>query len=108
MSQDSLAARSSLRFSPGNVVATPAALALLRTLARSPFTYLTRHLQGDWGELCAEDRRCNEDALENGYRIFSSYDLQTRPSAATDDMPRLWIITEADRSVTTLLLPKDY
>jgi hypothetical protein len=64
-----------------------------------PFELLARHATGDWGELCAFDRRQNEAALREGYRVFSSYDVQ----AGT-----VWIITEADRSITTILLPQEY
>ncbi len=61
---------------------------------------LTRHAAGDWGNLCDEDRRENEQALQEGRRLFSAYQA--------DDGSKFWIITEADRSVTTVLLPLDY
>ena len=61
---------------------------------------LTRHLSGDWGDLCDEDRETNETALLEGYRLFSSYKQK--------GMPSIWIITEADRSVTTVLFPDEY
>jgi len=64
-----------------------------------PFEYLARHATGDWGGLCAFDRRQNEIALREGYRVLSSYEMTAR---------RVWIITEADRSVTTILLPQEY
>ena len=83
----------------GRVVATPGALKLLLEARAPPFDYLARHATGDWGELCAFDRRQNEIALRDGYRVFSSYDV---PAG------RVWIITEADRSVTTILLPEEY
>jgi hypothetical protein len=83
----------------GRVVATPGALNLLEKSGGHPFNYLARHATGDWGELCAFDRRQNEIALREGLRIFSSYDV---PAG------RVWIITEADRSVTTILLPEEY
>ena len=83
----------------GRVVATPGALKLLVQAGGHPFDYLARHATGDWGELCPFDRRQNEIALRDGYRIFSSYDI---PAG------RVWIITEADRSVTTILLPEEY
>lgn len=94
-------------FPCGKVVATPAALNLLRCFGLSSFAYLKRHLQGDWGDLCEEDRHTNAEALLHGHRLFSSYKLQ-RASSDADSLPKLWIITEADRSVTTLLLPEDY
>jgi hypothetical protein len=83
----------------GKVVATPGALKLLSDAGEHPFDYLARHATGDWGDLCAFDRRQNEIALREGLRIFSSYDT---PAG------KIWIITEADRSVTTLLLPEEY
>jgi hypothetical protein len=61
---------------------------------------LTRHAAGDWGNLCNEDRRQNASALNNGSRLFSAYQAE--------DSTKFWIITEADRSVTTILLPLDY
>jgi hypothetical protein len=83
----------------GRVVATPGALRLLSQAGEDPFAYLARHATGDWGEVCAFDRRQNETALRDGYRIISSYDISAE---------RVWIITEADRSVTTILLPEEY
>ena len=83
----------------GKVVATPEALKLLLEVGEDPFDYLARHATGDWGELYAFDRRQNERALREESRVFSSYDT---PAG------KVWIITEADRSVTTILLPEDY
>ena len=83
----------------GKVVATPGALKLLSEMGRDPFGYIARHAAGDWGDLCAFDRWQNEIALSDGYRVFSSYKV---PAG------RVWIITEADRSVTTILLPEEY
>jgi hypothetical protein len=83
----------------GKVVATPGALNLLMDAGEDAFDYLARHATGDWGELCAFDRRQNEVALREGYRVVSSYETP----AGT-----VWIITEANRSVTTILLPEDY
>ncbi len=83
----------------GRVVATPGALEVLSDAGEPPFGYLARHASGDWGELCAFDHRQNEIALREGYRVFSSYET---PAG------RFWVITEADRSVTTILLPEEY
>lgn len=83
----------------GRVVATPGALNLLMETGEDAFCYLARHATGDWGDLCAFDRRQNEIALRDGYRVFSSYDI---PAG------RIWVITEADRSITTILLPEEY
>ncbi len=83
----------------GRVVATPWALKLLSEAGGHPFDLLARHATGDWGELCAFDRRQNEIALRDGYRVLSSYSVGRQ---------RVWVITEADRSVTTILLPEEY
>jgi hypothetical protein len=61
---------------------------------------LNRHRSGDWGDLCDEDRTANEDALQNGGRLFSAYEDRKNV--------KFWIITEADRRTTTILLPEDY
>ena len=83
----------------GKVVATPGALNLLMDAGQDAFDYLARHATGDWGELCEHDRRVNEISLRQGWRILSSYPIGEL---------RVWIITEADRSVTTILLPEEY
>ncbi len=83
----------------GRVVATPGALRTILNAGNSPFDYVARHASGDWGDLCEFDRRQNEIALRDGHRVFSSYDA---PAG------RVWVITEADRSVTTILLPEEY
>ncbi len=87
-------------FALGQIVATPGALAALAAAERTPQEFLKRHLCGDWGDLCTEDKRENDLALLFGNRIFSAYTLQ--------DGLQLWLITEWDRSVTTLLLPAEY
>lgn len=87
-------------FPAGRIVATPGALALLEEAQKSPSEFLSRHLRGDWGDLCPEDKAENELSLKHGFRLLSSYPVT--------DSDTLWIITEADRSVTTLLLPSEY
>jgi hypothetical protein len=87
-------------FQLGQIVATPGALELLKSAGKAPSEFIARHHAGDWGDLCDEDRQANNEALKDGSRIFSSYDL--------NDGQKLWIITEADRSSTTLLLPSEY
>ena len=85
------------RFPVGMTYATPGALALEVDLTR----YLHRHHCGDWGdELCAEDKAANEQALKDGSRLLSCY--------RTPAGDRLYIITEWDRSVTTIMLPSEY
>lgn len=84
-------------FSPGEIVGTPAALAVLRQHNLHPIRLLARHLHGDWGEVSADDANANGDALANEGRILSCYVM---PAGE-----RLWVITECDRSVTTILLP---
>ena len=84
----------------GRVVATPGALRVLSEEGEEPLRYLLRHASGDWGDLDAHDRRENQRSLKNGWRIVSSYSL--------GDGLKVWIITEADRSYTTILLPSEY
>ena len=91
---------SRIRFAPGSVVATPGALDAFRAAGDSPLTYVQRHLAGDWGDLDDCDRRENELSLEHGWRILSAYTLRTGV--------KVWLITEANRSVTTYLLPEEY
>ena len=86
--------------SPGQIVATPGALALLEKAQKSPSEFLLRHFRGDWGDLCQDDKAENELSLKHGFRLLSSYPVTKSET--------LWIITEADRSVTTLLLPSEY
>jgi hypothetical protein len=86
-------------FPAGQIVATPGALALLEQANKTPLEFLSRHLRGDWGDLCQEDKTENELSLKNGFRLLSSYRVKTET---------LWVITEADRSVTTILLPNEY
>jgi hypothetical protein len=88
------------RFPLGRIVATPGALRALEQANQNPFEFLERHQAGDWGELCEEDKRENEFSVRNGFRILSSY--RTRNGS------KIWVITEADRSVTTLLRPHEY
>jgi len=87
-------------FPLGQVLATPAALALLGKCGESPSEFLDRHVRGDWGEVDEHDRQANEDALVDGERLLSAY--------RTKLGEKIWIITEADRSATTILLPDDY
>jgi hypothetical protein len=84
----------------GHIVATPGVLAALEQSGEQPCEFLSRHASGDWGDLCEEDRKENEFSLTHGFRVLSSYRLRTGTT--------LWIITEADRSSTTLLLPSEY
>ncbi len=87
-------------FELGKVVATPAALKLLLEKRLEPLNYVNRHRLGDWGEVDALDLQTNEAALNEGGRLFSSYEVEGQA--------RVWVITEADRSFTTLLTPEDY
>src|SRR5829696_3090970 len=86
-------------FPLGQIVATPGALKLLEETGENPYLLLTRHRSGDWGEVDAHDRRENELSLQHGWRILSSYSV---------GKGRVWVITEADRSYTTILLPEEY
>ncbi len=85
-------------FPPGQIVATPGALELAEQ-GVDLAGFLQRHLQGDWGELCPEDKAENDFSLKEGYRLLSAY---------STPCGKLWIITEADRSATTFLVPDEY
>jgi hypothetical protein len=89
-----------IKFPLGRVVATPGALAALEATEQHPVWFLMRHVRGDWGELDAEDVKENEFSLAHGLRLLSAYRLA--------DGTHIWVITEADRSVTTVLLPEEY
>jgi hypothetical protein len=91
---------SGAKFSPGSLYATPGALEAFSASGEAPFEYLTRHINGDWGDVDEHDRRENELSLIHGFRLLSAYTL----SSGT----KIWIITEADRSATTILLPDEY
>jgi len=81
---------------------TPGARDLLDTAGIAPVALLARHVAGDWGDVPPEDARENDLSLRAGFRIVSSYPVGDDPAA------RVWIITEADRSSTLLLLPDEY
>lgn len=87
-------------FTLGSILATPGALDLCISERVSAADYIKRHAAGDWGNIDREDWEANQAALLDEGRLFSAYSL---PSGA-----RLWIITEADRSATTILLPEEY
>lgn len=87
-------------FDLGQTVATPGAIEALQQARISAASLLCRHQCGDWGDLDPEDLAENKLALNQGFRIFSSYQLT--------DTIKIWVITEADRSVTTVLLPEEY
>lgn len=86
-------------FHPGRTVATPAALQTMEVHGVSPQHLLLRHVQGDWGDLSEEDQEANADALASGGRLMSSYKMGEET---------VWVITEWDRSSTTLLMPSEY
>jgi hypothetical protein len=89
-----------MRFNLGCIVATPGALRAMEKSGDTPDTFLSRHASGDWGELCDEDKSANEVAIQDNERIMSVYSLA--------DGEKIWVITESDRSVTTVLLPDEY
>ena len=88
------------KFPLGQLVATPGALAVLEASGVSPLELISRHASGDWGEVSISDKLANDCAVTDGTRIFSAYQL---PSGE-----RVWVITEADRSSTCVLLPSEY
>ena len=85
-------------FKLGDLYATPGVLEETTTIER--FEALQRHLSKDWGDVCEEDWELNDEAVEMGYRILSAY--------TTSKGIKFWVITEADRSATTILLPDEY
>ena len=91
---------STARFQLGRILATPGAINAMSEAGESPLRLLRRHVHGDWGDLHDDDQRANELAIRRGMRILSAYVLSTEE--------RVWIITEGDRSSTTLLLPQEY
>jgi hypothetical protein len=89
-----------IRFPLGRVVATPGALSALQKAEQLPAAFLDRHVNGDWGEVPDADKQENELSVERGFRILSAY--------TTSAGDKIWILTEADRSATTILLPEEY
>ena len=86
-------------FQLGQIVATPGALELLESAEQAPSEFIAKHVSGNWGDLCDEDRELNDAALKEQSRLFSAYTVGNE---------KIWLITEADRSSTTLLLPSEY
>jgi len=97
------------RFDLGELYATPGAQETLQRYQTNPFELVKRHVSGDWGDVCPEDAQANEDALKAGSRLLSAYLLQP-PLGEEGNLTsaKVWLITEADRSVTTILLPEEY
>lgn len=87
-------------FQLGLIVATPGVLSVLQQAQHVASEFLQRHAHGDWGEISEDDRVLNDRAVRHGERVISIYQTRTQR--------RIWIITEADRSSTTLLLPEEY
>ena len=83
----------------GQIVVTTGAVRVLQRLERHPVQLLARHVTGDWGTLPEEDIAENAFSLEHGYRLFSAYVIEDA---------KFYVITEWDRSVTTVLLPEEY
>lgn len=88
------------KFPLGQTVATPAALEAIEKAGQTPAFFLDKHVQGDWGDVSNEDKQLNDQALVDGDRILSAY--------RTLHNEQIWIITKADRSSTTILLPHQY
>lgn len=88
------------KFPLGQVVSTPGALEALNDCGQTPFEFLSKHLAGDWGIVDDEDKQANDDALIHGERLLSAY--------LTSKGTKIWVITEADRSSSCLLLPEEY
>lgn len=88
------------KFPMGQLVATPGALEALEDARQHPSHFVARHLNSDWGDISEEDKRENELSLQQGFRLLSAYTLSTGV--------KIWVITEADRSSTCVLLPEEY
>jgi hypothetical protein len=88
------------RFALGQTFITPGAEEALQIAGQTATEFLRRHMSGDWGDLSDEDVKENEFSLKEGLRLLSAYQ--------TGKSQKLWIITEADRSATTILLPSEY
>ena len=89
------------RFPLGRLASTPGAMEAINEADDNLFTFVYRHAHGDWGCVCDSDARANERAIKEDARLLSSYKL-------TNSEQEVWVITEADRSVTTVLLPEEY
>ena len=85
----------------GLITATPGAIETMRRTDVDPWELLSRHQSGDWGDVDQEDRAANNWSVDRGLRLLSAYGTEDNPD-------RLWVITEADRSVTTILRPNEY
>lgn len=93
------------KFELGQIVATPGALEALQESGQTPQFFLARHVRGDWGSVCSEDKLANDQSLIDGSRLLSAY--------TTLKGRKLWVLTEAaddhgHRLATTLLLPEEY
>lgn len=93
------------KFNTGQILATPGALEALQASGQNPGDFLSRHVKGDWGEVCDEDKSLNDQSLVDGSRLLSAF--------RTLQGTKLWIITEAaddrgHRAATTILLPSEY
>jgi hypothetical protein len=88
------------RFQAGQLLMTAGIKDLVVKEKLNLIPYVVRHLNGDWGDIPAEDARANQAALRDGDRLLSAYQVTSEA--------RVWIITESDRSATTVLLPEEY
>jgi hypothetical protein len=91
---------SEAKFRLGQIVATRGVTDLVAHGVINPLLFIQRHSLGDWGDLCEDDRSLNDESLQSGGRLHSAYQISP--------LVKLWVITEWDRSVTTLLLPSEY
>lgn len=89
------------RFLLGGLFATPGAADALAKAGENEMYFFERHCGGDWGEVSPEDAEANEKAIDEGNRILSAYTLR-------DGTTKIWVITEANRAATTILLPDEY
>jgi hypothetical protein len=89
-----------MKFRLGRLLVTPGALAAITDSGQTPWDFLVRHMAGDWGIVSEQDKLLNDEAVGAGDRLLSSY--------LTAKVIKVWVLTEADRSATTILLPEEY
>lgn len=92
-----------MKFNPGRLLVTRGVAEKMKIIDKFYMHVqlsVSRHLAGDWGDLSDDDRVANEQALQSGDRLFSAYTME--------GMPKIWVITECDRSATTVLFPDEY
>lgn len=94
------------KFKLGQIVATPSAIAAINRSKQSPAEFLRRHQLCDWGDICSEDKKLNDEAVAHEGDLTKQQRVLSAYKTVLGDV--IWIITEYDRSISTILLPSDY